>query len=237
MTTAFFILSFLHFILQVSFQSWAFQINSSAGTFLSDILTAGNLEPHSVFAVLVPLASDGKSGGELRVCNREEMEAHEDIYECPIAWKGRITPSTNGTDDGYGPAPTLSTTTSAVVPTQSPIAQSGVSFIPKEDIRVVEPVDDHDDEDDHEEEDEDDHKRSLVSRHHDLTKVQRLSTWRRDIPVESVFSDSLIQPGSATTQSTLLGVRLPNMMNVTTGTMGVFLSEQCVQMILWPNQM
>lgn len=243
LTTAFFILSLVHFILQVSFQAWAFQINSSAGAFLSDILTAGNFSPHEVFAVLVPLSTDGKSGGELRLCNKDEMEAHEDIYECPVAWKGRIVPGPNVTN--YAAVPPASTSTSAAVTTPTSGGSSGQAggITPVEDILVVgnpsgQDPEDSEDKHDDDEDDHDDRKWSLVSRDHDLTKISKLSIWRRSsIPVESVFTERLVQVGSTATQSVLSGVRLPNMMNVTTGTMGVVLSEQCVQMIIWPNQM
>ncbi|KIM30859.1 hypothetical protein M408DRAFT_65741 [Serendipita vermifera MAFF 305830] len=251
LTTAFFFLALLHFLLQVSFQAWAYQINSSAGTFLSDILAAGNFAPHDFFAVLVPVGSDGKTGGELRLCNKDEMEAHEDIYQCPVTWRGRAAPpNMTEVDDGYGAVPTTpqadnvlpttpeansiitstddsgpTTTTSTRTRTSTTTSRTSttVGSIPTSGGSSGQAGEDKESDDD--EEEYDDRRRSA-----------KRSLSLRDIPVETVFNMSLVQPGSSATETTVAGVLLPNMMNPTSGTMGVVLSEQCVQMIIWPNQ-
>jgi len=64
-----------------------------------------------------------------------------------------------------------------------------------------------------------------ISITHGPAKVSRLSAWRREIPVEPVFSNTLVQPGSASTETDFVGVMLPTIMNTTTGTMGIVLSE------------
>jgi len=82
-----------HFVLQLSFQAWAFSINVDASSFLSNILTTGGLNPQDNFAVLVPLSQSSNgttTGGELRICDEEEMQMHENIFQCPIVWKGRV---------------------------------------------------------------------------------------------------------------------------------------------------
>jgi hypothetical protein len=177
------------------------------------------------------------------------MEEHQDIYTCPVVWKGRSSPPSNGSTVTYAgstpPATSTSTITSSVassLPSNAlgtaasagPTLRPGATT-PKEGIFVVAGGQGNTDDPELNDDDASLDKRTLAMRD-DLTRINRIS-WRRGIPVEPVFSNTLVQPGSASTESKLVAVRLPTIMNVTSGTMGIVLSEQCVETIVWPNQM
>ncbi|KAG8774956.1 hypothetical protein FRC15_000894 [Serendipita sp. 397] len=122
LTICFFVVSILHFSLQISFQAWAFNINLSASSFLNDILNIGGFEPHDNFAVLVPLSKSGTTGGELRLCTHADMIAHRDIYQCPIIWKGRA--NTTAVDYAASlPYPSSSATATPTPSTVDPTTQ------------------------------------------------------------------------------------------------------------------
>lgn len=255
LTTLFTVIALTHFALQLSFQAWAFSINANASSLLSNILTTGGLNPHDNFAVLVPLSktSNGTTtGGELRICNQEEMQQHDNIYECPIVWRGRadavsgigyLTPTSASssvadaaTPDaqviGFVPS-TISTTATS---TASRVNAQIPSTATPTQVRVVSPSNSDDGEDfatgssatggalaqaaahivrDH------------VERDHDLVKVVPMAMWRRNVPIISVGGENI---------DGITAVTLPTFKNLTSGTMGVTLSDQCVQMIIWPNQ-
>ena len=183
----------------------------------------------------------------MHLCDAEQISAHEDIYECPVVWKGRSSPPSNASAATYTVAPPVSTSALPEVPiiapgtaaAAEPTASPG-NRTPEEDIFVVGVSSDRVDAGDEEEEDNS-HPESLDRLSALAARDQGIgqSSWlrRRDLSAEPVYNSSLVQPGSAATDSDLVGVSLPDMMNATTGTMGIFLSEQCVQMIVWPNQM
>jgi hypothetical protein len=105
-----------HFVLQLSFQAWAFSINVDASSLLSNILTTGGLNPQDNFAVLVPLSQSSNgttTGGELRICDEEEMQMHENIFQCPIVSKGRVVAVSAV---GYANATSSATTTGMAIP-------------------------------------------------------------------------------------------------------------------------
>ncbi|PVF94842.1 hypothetical protein CPB86DRAFT_828315 [Serendipita vermifera] len=273
LTLAFFLVTFLHFALQISFQSWAFSINAGASDFFSEILTVGGLPPHDNFAVLVPLSKDGKSGGEMRLCNTTAMEARDNIYDCPIVWKGRSTSANAGAVVGndYAASPpenTSSSTSEVSTSTASDVKVVGTGQVtiarssttrrtvstpavltpPTPTTQAAAPTrtvdddsdDDSDDDDDDEEELDD---RRLAKRTTHLVKLSPLSKLgRRDttiVPVynannEATFSSNNANGQSATFATNAVG--LPASMNTTTGEVGVVLSKQCVQMLVWPNQ-
>jgi hypothetical protein len=182
------------------------------------------------------------------LCSSEDMQAHDDIYQCPVVWKGRNSTATNGSAVTYAAGVRSSTSASASASTSithsstasaRPTLSPGATT-PQEDVLVVgsghEAVDnDNPNSLDHGSRSSD--AGALTARDGNIEWDANHVSWRRGIPVESVFSDTLVQPGSASTESDLVGVSLPTFMNVTTGTMGIVLSEQCVQMIVWPNQM
>jgi hypothetical protein len=177
------------------------------------------------------------------------MQAHDDIYQCPVVWKGRNSTSTSESTVTYAatvpfstPASTSTSITHSSTASARPTLGPGATT-PKEDILVLgsghEAVDDDNDDDSDllDNGSASSNAGALAARDDNLARIDNRITWRRGIPVEPVFNTTLVQPGSASTESDLVGVRLPSIMNVTTGTMGIVLSEQCVQMIVWPNQM
>lgn len=254
LTTLFTLLSLTHFVLQLSFQAWAFSINVDASSFLSNILTTGGLDPQDNFAVLVPLSESSNGTTELRICGQEEMRSHESIHQCPIVWKGRVD-AVSGI--GYATATSSATATGTATPVSPDVQVIGFSTsfsttsaatlantqIPStataSDVRVVTPTGT-------EEANPNDLDsgvsvvggglaqqaaeyiyQNLEQRDHDLAKVAPKAIRRRHVPVEAVGNAS----------DGLTSVSLPTFKNLTTGDMGITLSEQCVQMIVWPNQM
>jgi hypothetical protein len=245
LTTLFTVLSLTHFVLQLSFQAWAFSINVDASSFLSNILTTGGLNPQDNFAVLVPLSQSSNgttTGGELRICDQDDMHTHESIYQCPIVWKGRVDavsgvgyttamPSATATGTAILVSPDIQvigvgtsslttqipSTATAITPTTTEATnpnnfESGVSAVGSGlSQQAAEHI-----------------SRNLEQRDYDLAKVAPKAIWRRHVPVEAA--------GDASVDG-LSSVSLPTFKNLTTGDMGVTLSEQCIQMIVWPNQM
>lgn len=252
LTLAFFLVSVLHFIFQISFQGWAFSINASASTFLSSILTAGGLQPHDNFAVLIP-------GGELRLCSRQDLVSHKNIYQCEAVWKGR-TVITNGTLDYDELLSTDPVTSVSAIPasrvdgstTRSSSTTSSITTLPTlvvtktpglvQPTRSAAPIadepkreDEEDDEDDDDDDDDEEREDKVkLSKRHELANVPRVNIWRRNsipiVPITNANAQNIV--GTASTSA----VSLPTMRNSTTQTLGVVLSKQCVQMILWPNQ-
>lgn len=257
LTTLFTVISLTHFVLQLSFQAWAFSINANASSLLSNILTTGGLNPLDNFAVLVPLSKSSNgttTGGELRICNQEEMQHHDNIYECPIVWRGRadavsgigystpVSASSSPTDTATPDAEVIGFVSSAISTTATSTASRVNAQLPSTatptQVHVISPSVSDDDSD------EDfaagssaaggalsqaaEHiARELVKRDHDLVKVVPMTFWRRNIPIDSVGSENI---------DGVTAVTLPTFKNLTSGTIGVTLSDQCVQMIIWPNQ-
>lgn len=248
----------------------------------------------------MPVSGDGKSGGELRICAEEDIDGHRNIYQCPVAWKGRNANSNDTDSVGYEdlvastpsssasstatstpsqsatstPVSTSQSTTSATStpvsqptrpastpatqpitsPTSAPVRAPVTSAINnpvtvqpinnavegelEEDDDDDEEKEEEDDDDDEEDDDDDDRVLGRVKRDQNLKGIARL--WRRNIPVISVLETNPESSGAgqnAFSNAAVVGVMLPQMINATTGRAGVLLSEQCVQMILWPNQM
>jgi hypothetical protein len=255
LTIAFFLITFLHFALQLSFQSWAFAINARATDFLSEILTVGGLPPHDNFAVLVPLSKGGSSGGEMRLCNMTAMEAHDDIYECPVVWKGRSNSASAGAATGADYAAEPPATTSSSSSTEATSSTSDVGVIgtgevtrssttrrttatPSTPATLSTPVppvaapsptsDDKESDDDSDDDSEEFDDRRLAKRNTPI------------IAVDPVNTGSTLPSNGANGQLTVFAtneVELPASMNTTSGELGVVLSKQCVQMLVWPNQM
>ena len=237
-----------HFVLQLSFQTWAFSINVDASSFLSNILTTGGLNPQDNFAVLVPLSQSSNgttTGGELRICDQEEMQMHENIFQCPIVWKGRVVAVSAV---GSANATSSSTATGTAIPdaqvigfSTSFLTTSGHSQIPSTvttaDVSVVTTtITEEANGDDFtsgvsavggglSQQATENVSRDLEQRDHNVAPI---AIWRRHVPVEAA--------GNASSDG-LTSVSLPTFKNLTTSAMGITLSEQCVQMIVWPNQM
>jgi hypothetical protein len=76
LTTIYFIFSFVHFVLQVAFQSRALVINASASNFLSSIVTQGNASVQAARAFTV------YNGDDLRLCYSDKMSTEE----CQLIW-------------------------------------------------------------------------------------------------------------------------------------------------------
>ncbi|KAG8833768.1 hypothetical protein FRC17_010141 [Serendipita sp. 399] len=269
LTLGFFVVSLLHFILQISFQAWAFDINLSASSFLSEILSTGGFEPHNNFAVLVPLSKGGTAGGELRLCTYADMLSHRNIYECPVMWKGRsnATNGDYGTDLSY-PVSTNTTSSSVADPTIALIGVAPIRSIPvsstggagtkapstsqlttrtqsagqtttriQSSIRPTQAAEDKNIDNDDDGEDKED-KRRFVRRTNSAFSNSPVLVRRQEqmsvVPLFGEDESNVDEEGIPTTS--IIGVNIPYMFNPITKSSGVTLSKQCVQMILWPNQ-
>jgi len=83
LTTAYFIFSVIHFIIQIALQIEAFTINANAANFLFNIVEQGN-----AISTDVPVL-----GADLRLCH--DLRLNLSTAACPVVWNG--TPSTNNT--------------------------------------------------------------------------------------------------------------------------------------------
>jgi hypothetical protein len=134
------------------------------------------------------------------------------------------------------------TITPAPIATNTSVIVRPVTSVVDDKVEDDDESDDDEKDDDDEEDDDDDDSSRKVKRHHNLPRIPRLAAWRRrSIPVISVLQNDpegvVGVPQGAFNNVSIVGVMLPQMINATTGRPGVLLSQQCVQMILWPNQM
>ncbi|GLB36492.1 putative B-block binding subunit of TFIIIC [Lyophyllum shimeji] len=79
LTTAYFIFSFIHFIIQLSFQIKAFTINADAARFLNDIVVQGNATSKSL-----PILR----GNALHMCSWVPDNLNLDGDRCDVVWNG-----------------------------------------------------------------------------------------------------------------------------------------------------
>lgn len=183
------------------------------------------------------------------------MQHHDNIYECPIVWRGRadavsgigystpVSASSSPTDTATPDAEVIGFVSSAISTTATSTASRVNAQLPSTatptQVHVISPSNSDGDSDadfaagssaaggalsqaaEH-------IARELVERDHDLVKVVPMTFWRRNIPINSVGSENI---------DGVTAVTLPTFKNLTSGTIGVTLSDQCVQMIIWPNQM
>jgi hypothetical protein len=175
LTTAYFIFSILHCIIQASFQIRAFTINAEAASFLYSISVAGNATD-----LRIPALGDG----DLRLCANAPVNP-KDLSGCDVIWNGLAKNNSIGTNaaaqqtsDEYPETSTFATTSSseivaptAAVPAITPVVSTSTTpVVAPSTVTVVlnagstsassgtvlSSVDEDDDEDDEDEDEADD---------------------------------------------------------------------------------
>jgi hypothetical protein len=190
------------------------------------------------------------------LCNMTAMEAQDDIYECPVVWKGRSNSASAGAATGadYAAEPP-STTSSSTTQATSPTSEVGVigtgevtrtsttrrttttPTIPTPVVAAPSPTGDDKESDDDSEDDSDDDSDDDSEEFDDRRLAKRNTPI---IAVDPVNTGSTLPSNGANGQLTVFAtneVELPASVNTTSGEVGIVLSKQCVQMLVWPNQM